>query len=578
MNDGAILSNGALSSSEAAGSGSGGALNIQSTTVSGTGFFQANGGGANIGVGGGGGRISLRYTDIATLDQSLLLADGGQGQYGSRAANGTVFLRQAGQTNGELVITGQAGNSAWTNLTIPAGYLFDNVTLRNSARVVADTPLQVSGRVLVTGNSVITHSDGNEAGLSITARDIQVDEGSSIDVTGRGYRGGRQNVWYDPAVTLGGISGSQAGSGGSYGGKGAGYDVHDSGLVYGTPSSPELLGSGGGAWGNTGGGAGGGRLTLTASHSLLANGSIRSDGAYSNGEAAGGGSGGSILIRTSRLAGDGDISANGGGHASSGVGGIGVSGGGGRVAITCDYLDTLHSLGNLYNVTAFAGSDHYDTRKASAGTVYLKFSQGREELFIDGGTTGGAAAGATPLTPIADGISGPVMAGSLTLDGQMPVLPNGLVGLRLNPDITQSETFVITGNTDRVVTVATPNEHGVQFATIAGEGKPYRGFYRFGNLSFRRGGNLLIGDRLEVPGTVRIAENGMLSHYAATDSFTSGLYLVVGDLVVESGSRIDLTGRGYRGGDQYLVRFSQNLRKPDRSTSRHRRKSRRAWR
>ncbi|HIJ86427.1 MAG TPA: hypothetical protein HPP97_01945 [Desulfuromonadales bacterium] len=550
MNDGAILSNGALNRGEAAGSGSGGALNIQTTTLSGTGVLQANGGGANIGVGGGGGRISLRYTDIATLDQSLLLADGGQGQYGSRSANGTVFLRQSGQTSGELVFTGQAGSSAWTTISIPAGYSFDNVTLRNSARVVADSHLQVSGLFLVTGNSVITHPEGNEAGLSITARDIQVDEGSSIDVTGRGYRGGRQGVWYDPAVTLGGIPGSQAGSGGSYGGKGAGYETRDSSLVYGNPYTPELLGSGGGGWSYTGGGAGAGRLILNASRSLLVNGTIRADGAYSNGEAAGGGSGGSILIRTSRLAGDGSISASGGGHSSAGAGGLGVSGGGGRVAIYCDYLDYLHSLGNLYNVTAFAGSDYYDTRKASAGTVYVKFSHGREELFIDGGSTTGSAPGATPLTPIADGLTGPVTGDTLTLDGQMPTYPNALVGLRINPDISQSETFIITGNTGVVVTVATPNDHGVQFATIAGAGKPYRGVYRFGNLSFRRGGNLLTGDQLEVPGTVSISENGLLSHYPSTDSFTSGLYLNVGDLLVESGSRIDLTGRGYRGGRQ----------------------------
>ena len=66
-------------------------------------------------------------------------------------------------------------------LPLPGGYTFDNMTLRNSARANADEGLTVTGTLLVTGNSVLSHSTGNEDGLVIAAAVVQVDEGSAID-------------------------------------------------------------------------------------------------------------------------------------------------------------------------------------------------------------------------------------------------------------------------------------------------------------------------------------------------------------------------------------------------------------
>jgi len=538
INDNSIRANGAQSAGSAAGDGAGGGINITSSTLSGYGTIQARGGGVSVGTGGGGGRIAVNYLDLSTLNQAGTSVDGGQGQFGARASNGTIFLKLQSQGSGDLVIDGQAGSNAFTTLAIPDGYTFNNITLRNSARVVTDSPIAVAGRLLLTGNSLLTHSQGNEKGLAIDAAVVQVDAGSAIDASGRGYSGGSVNF----GLTLGGLNGSQAGSGGSYGGKGGGYQSVDSGLVYGDPRNPVYLGGGGGYWSGNPGGAGGGLVTIHASNALVVDGAIRADGGLSGGSAGGNGSGGSVLINTSRLAGSGSISANGGGTNS------GVGGGGGRVAVYCDYLDSAAPLGNLRSLSAFAGHGQFDDRKASAGTVYVKYSQGQEELFVDDNSAGATAAASTPLTPIGNGVSGTVTATTLQADGQMPLLPGGLTGLRLNPDLSQQENFAISGNSADTISVVTPNEHGVAFATLAAAGKVYSGHYRYDNLTFRRGGNLLLGDPLEVPGTLTIAEYGLMSHYAATSNSTSGLFLTLGTLEIDGTSRIDVTGRGYRGG------------------------------
>lgn len=546
VNDNLIRADGALSAGSASGDGAGGSINITVSSVSGNGGVTAKGGGSGVGVAGGGGRIAINYLDISTLNQAGLSVDGGQGQYGIngilRAANGTIFLKQQSLGAGDLVIDGQAGSTAWTPLTIPNGYSFNNITLRNSARVVTDSAIQVTGRLYLTGNSTLTHSQGNEAGLAIAADTVQVDAGSAIDATGRGYRGGQPNINWDTGLTLGGISGSPAQTGGSYGGKGAGYQSSDSGLVYGDPRNPVYLGAGGGNYGGTGSGAGGGRITIQAGTALIVDGAIRADGAVSTGSASGDGAGGSVLIKTSRFAGNGTISANGGGSS------VGAAGGGGRVAVYCDYLDSSAPLGNLRNLSAFSGHGQYDNLPASAGTVYVKYNQGEETLFIDDNQSAATSPRNTPLTPIGSGVSLAVTNTSLQGDGQIPFIPGGLVGLRLNPDLNQQESFAVSGNTVDTISVVTPNEHGVSFATLAATGKSYGGFYHYDNLTFRRGGNLLLGDRLQVANTLNLAEHGLLSHYAATDSFTSGLYLTLGTLNIDSTSRIDVTGRGYRGG------------------------------
>ena len=443
------------------------------------------------------------------------------------------------------------------------------MTLSNQARVLADDPVVITGRLLVTGDSVLSHSRANEGGLMIEASTVQVDAGSSIDVTGRGYPGG---IGYDESgYTLGGLIGASDGAGGSYGGRGAGYEYRATGPSYGDPIQPDELGSGGGAWNSDDGGAGGGRITITASEAVIVNGTILANGGDSASSAAGDGSGGSVWITTSRLAGTGFISADGGGS------GTGTAGGGGRVAVYCDYVDGVDNLNDLYNITAFGGRGNasYDTRRSSAGTVFVQYSdQAFGDLYIDdnvvdiGGLANGTAAQSTELPHMGFGaIAALADDDTLTTDGLVTLLPNGLAGLRINPDITQEETFEILSNTADTITVVTPNENGVTFVDVAQIGDTYAGTYRYNNVIFRRGGNLKIGDRLMVNDTITIDEYGMLTHFDADTAFVSQLDLTVDNLYIADSGRIDVTGRGYIGGREYDERGRTLDNDPNGSTT-----------
>ncbi|MFH0730125.1 MAG: Ig-like domain-containing protein, partial [Pseudomonadota bacterium] len=209
---GKIRANGGFSSGSASGEGSGGSVNLTLRTLSGSGAIQTDGGTTNGSnhTGGGGGRIAIRHIDVSTFVIAGLTAAGGDGYYGDGAA-GTVFLLTEGQANGQLIINGQGANSPYTDLVLPSGHTFDTIILQNNARVIVQTPIQVSGTLRLTGNSILTHATASESGLKIEANRVEVEAGSAIDVTGRGYPGGNHSGYGESGVTLGNLIGSTRG-------------------------------------------------------------------------------------------------------------------------------------------------------------------------------------------------------------------------------------------------------------------------------------------------------------------------------------------------------------------------------
>ena len=281
-------------------------------------------------------------------------------------------------------------------------------------------------------------------------------------------------------------------------------------------------------------------MTISAGETLQVNGKILANGEIGYGCSAGAGSGGSLKISTSLLSGTGTVAANGGGGETSG--------GGGRIAI---YYDTLGSggsdLNGTRNITAFSG---HSGVWGSAGTVYLKKTgQLSGDLYIDDNMPAGQTAPVySPLTTIGFGVVTGVTANALTFDGAYPVMPGALVGLTLNPNLKQSVTYLITGNTASLVTVDTTGKPVLTDVTAIGES--YAGSYRLDSVTFRRGGYLVLGDLLRVDGTLTMAENAGLTHFDTTLSFTPHLDLQVGAMAIDSTSFINVNGRGYLGGWQ----------------------------
>jgi len=549
VQDGLIDARGALSAGSAAGAGSGGSVNLTLRTASGRGLIQADGAAPTSVTltGAGGGRVAIRYLDLGTLNLAGITAAGGRGSYGT-GADGTVYLlaETETETGGELVINGQGANSPFTDLLLPSGQTFAAIRLQNGARVIVNQPIRISGDLTLTGNALLTHPTAAESGLDIEARRVVVEAGSAIDVVDRGYLGGNQSTPFVTAgTTLNGQAGAQQGAGGSYGGRGALFSGGNriTNPVYGDVRRPIHLGSGGGGWGNGAGGNGGGRIRLVASDEVRVNGAIRADGGTRTGAASGAGSGGSILIQTRRLGGLGTISANGGESAAYSL----TGGGGGRIALYADLIDTTADLNGLLAVTTHRGRESYDDTQGSAGTVYTEIA-GVGTLIVDDRESGQTATIGTPLPLLGPGITAAVTSNGLTTDGRVPLLPGALLGQRLNPNLEQAETFAIVGNTAGGLTVTTPNEHGVAFASVAGVGRGYGLVYTWPNLLLRRGGHLEVGDRLQVTGVLDITDHGLLTHPQTSRTYAGRLDLIATRLRLAATGRIDVTGRGYLGG------------------------------
>ena len=148
---------------------------------------------------------------------------------------------------------------------------------------------------------------------------------------------------------------NNVGGGAGHGGEGAGTYGGD---PYDSVFSPWMLGSGGGR-GRGVGGSGGGSLLWVAAGLIQINGLLSANGFQGSGINAGGGSGGSILIKATNMTGHGEISVAGG--KGTGSGGAGA---GGRVGIHCRWR--YRYGGNL--------RDHGGHSKvgAAAGTIYIE--------------------------------------------------------------------------------------------------------------------------------------------------------------------------------------------------------------
>ena len=223
---------------------------------------------------------------------------------------------------------------------MPGEYIFHNLVVRENVSLILKSDVE---------------SEEEFKGVRIIAENITIEEGGLITATGEGYAANQ------------GLGAGDYGSGGAYGGRGAGDNTievdslyGEGGSTYGSPYQPIDLGSGGGDCQGEIGGGGGGAMFLEVSDTLTVDGEIVSNGEESV-YPAGSGSGGSIYIVTEELIGTGYIYANGG---DSG----GAAGGGGRIAIYYSINDFPEE--NIYTY----GGDGSNEFNGGTGTIFLKSS------------------------------------------------------------------------------------------------------------------------------------------------------------------------------------------------------------
>jgi hypothetical protein len=332
--DGRISADGGSGFVQQAGGGSGGGILLTVGGLTGTGLISASGGpGAGLGGGGGGGRVTVAYRSNYFTGTLKATGAGSGTNFGGA---GTIYTRLLTQQSGQLMAD-NGGNPG--SLTLVPDASVSSLVVQGGASVVTTYRNFTMASLLVGTNSWIVASNRSEIDVTGVAT-IQMGGGLMGD--GRGYlaQGG-------PGA---GYSSTQVAGGGGYGGNG-GANPLSTGNSYGSMIGENQIGSGGGSLTNVKptGGAGGGYVAFGGFGTLILNGII-SDNGMGGSQNGAGGSGGSVYLNVSTLAGSGQIMANGGaGDPLANAGG----GGGGRIAL-------------YYRTNTFAGSV---VAKGGAGTV-----------------------------------------------------------------------------------------------------------------------------------------------------------------------------------------------------------------
>ncbi len=366
--------------------------------------------------------------------------------------------------------------------------------------------------------------------------DFIVQSGGLVSSDGLGYSGGGLNQPGNGSGG-GGTGSTNNGGGAGHGGLGAaGAGGSPGGAAYDDLTNPTDLGSGGGGDAHNGGGAGGGEIALRVGGTLTVNGTLSANGVpggssnfYMDG--GGSGSGGTINVTATNLAGSGVVRANGGPPAPYG----GAPGAGGRVAVvvsgsdgsTIQYQADPPGLGG-----ATAGEGVIATRGPGAAAYSL--SVGSPSVLRQAPTPISGASltlGAVTLnnSVVAFDTGSTVNLGSLVVNGaaalsgaDLVFVPGGTIKVRAGG----------------VLALSAPGTSG-------------------GNLVVRKGG---IFQQASVPPlnftSVEIDTGGKLTHAPNSSGVSSELALnVSGDFNLQSGASINADGLGFAGGGVRTVGF-----------------------
>lgn len=315
-----LINNGIISSSGGS-NASGGSVLIEAENLSGSGIIKANGGSTySTSVQynpGGGGRVAVHYSENNYIGE--IEAKGGcayRDGVSHCEPNGTAGLID--KQNNKLYI-----DKYWEFRELDKSFFLNEISLNSGAKVGSEEGAGIEAeKITIDGRSVLTMSGGEiiaeeininnesilttkpEKALKLKTYYLNIEEGSSIDASGKGYLVG-------PGTPEGNIY-----SGASYGGKGKGEGVKE---TYGSKTRPEDFGSGSGNY------RGGGMVDIVVYGNINNNGYIKANGGDYQA------SGGSVYIETNNFYGSGKILAR-GSYGSPSFNGS-MNGGGGRIAV-----------------------------------------------------------------------------------------------------------------------------------------------------------------------------------------------------------------------------------------------------
>ncbi len=332
---------------------------------------------------------------------------------------------------------------------------------------------------------------------------LRLDAQSRIDAAGLGYPGGfgpGNADWRGSAG--GGTPAGEAGAGGSHGGRGGSLGSQGASAPgHGRWFEPREAGGGGCAdpLGSAGRGGAGGGIIRILSGSIELNGLIDASGegagaaGYAGGR-SGAGAGGSIWIAADRLRGAGEIRADGGKALPAGAL-VPGGGGGGRIRIECDDLETfdrsrIHARGGGVSTGSLD-----PIAAGGAGTVSFR-EAGKETLVIENGGLEQTEP-RTELIGVGSGTIAAVTDDSITrAEGPFPGDPDVLAGLAIDPDAGDDDftTFRVLGHEGATLRT---DPGLLAYAQI---GDVFRGAVVLYRLEVSRGGAVRTSDGLQVLG------------------------------------------------------------------------------
>ena len=485
---------------------------------------------------------------------------------GSGSLKGTWRVASIGADGSALVLEALSGPAPSVDPgdTWQGVYRFDNYSVLGDVPVNSPDPIRVGGtqeivgsvqvREIEAGNlvlrsgAVLTHPYSNDPanpeGLSIKLTgSLIIEDGASIDVSGRGFAANRT---YPGETAPGGRSG------GSHIGRG-GLDGGSAASTYGSVYRPQENGGGGE---NSSDGRRGGGVVRIEAREVVVDGSILANGIGNSNNWTRGGAGGSVWVTvTDTFSGSGVVAARGG---SSGPYEYG-SGGGGAIAIEHNGASGLV----MDNLRAWGGTRN---EHGGAGSVYLRGPASTYgDLIVDNSTN--------PLTPT---ILPPLGGGQAQAGSDGSTLVTDL--LSIQPyfvghwvEVTNGVTGAVEGRW-RVASISgstlTLEPNGFEAVTVdVGDG--WQGVYLFDNYKTVGSINVIsedpirVTDTQELEGTLqtrRITGNHLVLRSGAvlTHPYTSSAadpetleIDLSGDLILESGATIDVSGRGYRYNQAY---------------------------